>query len=303
MELGIEIPTAEFATTANVVRVAEAAEQIGLGSLWSYERLFRPLIPVKQGGQMSLIAEGYASLYDPLVVLAFVAAKTSRIKLGTSIIDALFHPPAVLARQFMTIDQLSGGRAIAGLGQGWMEEEFKHAGVPMKRRGAGFGEYIEALRACWGPDPVEFHGRFYEIPPSQINPKPVQAGGPPIIVAANSPDSLKRSAQQADGINPFYRSRETFQQMVDGYRQMVSAAGRDPKKQMIIVRANVKLTDEPVEPRMSPLAGSVEQVLAELRWLCTLDVHTVFFAMSSSRVPPEKALEYLEQLQQGLSAG
>ena len=303
MELGIEIPTAEFATTANVIRVAEAAEQIGLGSLWSYERLFRPLIPVKQGGQMSLIAEGYASLYDPLVVLAFVAAKTSRIKLGTSIIDALFHPPAVLARQFMTIDQLSGGRAIAGLGQGWMEEEFKHAGVPMKRRGAGFGEYIEALRACWGPDPVEFHGRFYEIPPSQINPKPVQAGGPPIIVAANSPDSLKRSAQQADGINPFYRSRETFQQMVNGYRQMVSAAGRDPAKQMIIVRANVKMTDEPVEPRMSPLAGSVEQVLTELRWLRTQAVHTVFFAMSSSRVPPEKALGYLEKLQQGLSAG
>ena len=303
MELGIEIPTAEFATTANVIRVAEAAEQIGLGSLWSYERLFRPLIPVRQGGQVSLIAEGYASLYDPLAVLAFVAAKTRRIKLGTSIIDALFHPPAVLARQFMTLDQLSGGRAIAGLGQGWMEEEFKHAGVPMKRRGAGFGEYIEALRACWGPDPVEFHGRFYEIPPSQINPKPVQPGGPPIIVAANSPDSLKRSAQQADGINPFFRDRDTFTKMVDGYRQMVSAAGRDPQKQMIIVRANVKLTDEPVEPRLSPLAGSVEQVLGELRWLQTLDVHTVFFAMSSSRVPPEKALEYLEKLQQGLSAG
>lgn len=303
MELGIEIPTGEYATTANLIRVAEAAEQIGLGSLWSYERLFRPTAPVKQGGQMSVIGEGYASLFDPLEALAFAAAKTNRIKLGTSIIDALFHPPAVLARRFMTLDQLSNGRAIAGLGQGWMEEEFKHAGVPMKRRGAGFREYIEALRACWGPDPVEFHGRFYEIPPSQINPKPVQPGGLPIIVAANSPGSLARSAQQADGINPFFRGRDAFSQLVNGYRQMVSEAGRDPQKQMIIVRANVKLTDEPVEPRVSPLGGSVEQVLGELRWLRTLDVHTVFFAMGSLHVPVEKQLEYLEKLQKGLSAG
>jgi probable F420-dependent oxidoreductase len=303
VELGIEIPTAEFATTANLIRVAEAAEQIGLGSLWSYERLFRPLIPVKQGGQMTVIPEGYASLFDPLEALAFAAAKTSRVKLGTSIIDALFHPPAVLGRRFATLDQLSGGRAIAGLGQGWMAEEFRHAGVPMKRRGAGFGEYIDVLRAIWGPDPVEFHGRFYEIPPSQINPKPVQPGGPPIIVAANTPDSLARTARQADGINPFYRSRDSFQQMLAGYRQLVTQAGRDPQKQMIIVRANVKLTDAPVEPRVSPLGGSVEQVLEELRWLRTLDVHTVFFAMGSQRVPVEKQLGYLEKLQQGLSAG
>ena len=303
MELGIEVPTAAFATRENVIRVAQAAEQIGLGSLWSYERLFRPIDPVLQGGQKAVIGAGYASLFEPLEVLAFAAALTSRIKLGTSIIDALFQPPAILARRFATLDQLSGGRAIAGLGQGWMAEEFRHAGVPMTRRGAGFGEYIEALRAIWGPDPVEFHGRFYEIPPSQINPKPVQAGGPPIIVAANSPDSLARSARQADGINPFLRSRDTFAPMLAGYRQLVAEAGRDPGKQMIIIRANVKMTDEPLPEPRAPLSGSLEQVLDDLRWLRPLDVHTVFFAMASQHVPVEKQLGYLEKLQHGLSAG
>jgi probable F420-dependent oxidoreductase len=302
MELGIELPTAAFATTENVIRVAESAEQIGLGSLWTYERLFRPLIPVKQGPRMAVIPENYGSLFDPLEALTFAAAKTSKIKLGTSIIVALLHPPAVLARRFTTLDQFSGGRVIAGLGQGWMEEEYRHAGVPMKRRGAGFGEYIDCLRAIWGPDPVEFHGRFYEIPPSQINPKPVQPGGPPIIVAANNPDSLARSARQADGINPFLGNREQFQQLLTGYRKLVSDAGRDPAKQMIIVRANVKLTDAPVEPH-TPLSGSVEQVLDDLRWLRPLDVHTVFFAMNASGVPVEAQLGYMEQLQKGLAAG
>ena len=303
MELGIEIPTAEFATRENVIRVAQAAEQIGLGSLWSYERLFRPLDPVTQGGRKTVIGEYYGSLFDPLEALSFAAALTSRIKLGTSIIDALFHPPAVLGRRFATLDQLSQGRAIAGLGQGWMEEEFRHAGVPMKRRGAGFGEYIDALRAIWGPDPVAFHGRFYEIPPSQISPKPVQPGGPPVIVAANSPDSLARAARQADGINPFLRDRDAFTQMLGGYRQLVADGGRDPQKQMIIIRANVKMTDEPLpEPRAS-LSGSVAQVLDDLRWLRPLEVHTVFFAMGSQHVPVDKQLGYLEKLQQGLSAG
>ena len=302
MELGIEIPTAEFATTANVIRVAESAEQIGLGSLWTYERLFRPIIPVKQGPRVNVIPENYASLFDPLEALSFAAARTSKIKLGTSIIVALLHPPAVLARRFATLDQLSGGRVIAGLGQGWMEEEYRHAGVSMKRRGAGFGEYIDVLRAIWGPDPVEFHGRFYEIPPSQINPKPVQAGGPPIIVAANNPASLARSARQADGINPFLGNREQFQQLVNGYRQMVAEAGRDPKQQMIIIRANVAMTDAPLEQR-TPLNGSVAQVLDDLRWLRPLEVHTVFFAMGSHHVPVEAQLGYLEQLQKGLAAG
>jgi probable F420-dependent oxidoreductase len=302
VELGMEIPTAEYATTDNVIRVAEAAEQMGLGSLWSYERLFRPLVPVKQGGRENIIPENYASLFDPIEALTLAAAKTSRIKLGTSIVVALLHPPAVLARRFMTLDQFSHGRVIAGLGQGWMEEEFRHAGVPMKRRGAGFGEYIDCLRACWGPDPVEFHGRFYEIPPSQINPKPVQPGGPPIIVAANNPESQARAARQADGINPFFGNREQFQQTVSGYRKLVSEAGRDPAKQMIIIRANVKMTDEPLEPR-GPLSGAVGQVLDDLRWLRPLAVHTVFFAMGSNHVPVEKQLDYMEQLQQGLAAG
>jgi alkanesulfonate monooxygenase SsuD/methylene tetrahydromethanopterin reductase-like flavin-dependent oxidoreductase (luciferase family) len=95
--------------------------------------------------------------YEPLETLSYVAARTERIKLGTSVIDAPFHVPVVLARRFATLDRLSGGRVIAGLGQGWMEQEFITANVSPKRRGAGVEEFILAMRAAWGPNPVSFN--------------------------------------------------------------------------------------------------------------------------------------------------
>jgi alkanesulfonate monooxygenase SsuD/methylene tetrahydromethanopterin reductase-like flavin-dependent oxidoreductase (luciferase family) len=95
-------------------------------------------------------------------MLSYVAALTERVRLATSVIDAL-HPLVVLARHFATLDQFSGGRVVAGLGQGWMPQEFETATVPMDRIGAGMDEVVAAMRACWCPDPVEYEGRFYRI--------------------------------------------------------------------------------------------------------------------------------------------
>jgi alkanesulfonate monooxygenase SsuD/methylene tetrahydromethanopterin reductase-like flavin-dependent oxidoreductase (luciferase family) len=120
---------------------------------------------------------------------------------GTSVIDALLHPPVVLARRFATLDQFSGGRVIAGLGQGWMPQEFETANVPMRRRGAGMDEAIAVMRACWGPDPVAHEGRFYRVVPSEVNPKPVQAQLP-VLLGATTPAGIQRAAQIADGLNP-----------------------------------------------------------------------------------------------------
>jgi len=114
----------------------------------------------------------YRATFEPLETLSYVAALSERIKLGTSVIDALFHVPVMLARRLATLDQLSNGRVIAGLGQGWMPEEFETANVPLKRRGAGLDEVIAATRACWGPNPVSYQGRLYRIAPPEVAPKP-----------------------------------------------------------------------------------------------------------------------------------
>ena len=161
------------------------AERSGLDSVWSWERLMRPTVPIAMGGAGRAgdgCARDFGMVYDPIETLAYVAARTSRITLGTSVLDALFQSPIILARRLATLDRLSDGRLIAGIGQGWMEQEFQAAGVSMKRRGAGFEEHILAMRAVWGPDPVSFEGRFYRIPDADIGPKPVRPGGPSLVV-------------------------------------------------------------------------------------------------------------------------
>ena len=150
MELGVALPTsAPFASTAHIIRIAKAAEKFGYAALWTYERLLRPVGDLPQtGGPPRPLPKAYRMTFEPLETLSYVAALTERIKLGTSVIDALFHPPVMLARRFATLDQFSNGRVIAGLGQGWMPQEFETANVPMKRRGAGLDEVIDAMRAC-----------------------------------------------------------------------------------------------------------------------------------------------------------
>ena len=172
MNLGVALPTSgRLASPANIVRIAQEAERLGYASVWTYERLLRPVAELPApDGSMRRIPAPYRLTYEPLETLSYVAALTERVRLGTSVIDALLHPPVVLARRFATLDQFSGGRVVAGLGQGWMPQEFETANGPMDRIGSGMDEVVAAMRACWGPDPVEFEGRFYRIAPSEVNP-------------------------------------------------------------------------------------------------------------------------------------
>jgi len=135
------------------------------------DRLLRPLSPARGEAPSAY----YSTVFDALETLAYVAGLTSRVELGTSVIQALYHSPVVLARRLATIDQLSGGRVIAGLGRGWMPEEFTVAGVPLRRRKRAMPEFLAAMRATWGPDPVRFAGEIYDIPESDIGPKPARA--------------------------------------------------------------------------------------------------------------------------------
>src|SRR5260370_6657576 len=177
MYSGLHLPAAaDAAAPGLILRVAEEAERMGLASVWMSDGLLRPVAqPVDFGGGISIVMPPEsASQCDAIDTLAYVAARTSRIQLGTSVIGALFHNPVALARRLATLDLFSGGRLIAGLGQGCVPEAVAAAGVSAERRGAGFEEHIQAMRAVWGADPVRFDGRYYQIPESQIGPKPVQ---------------------------------------------------------------------------------------------------------------------------------
>jgi alkanesulfonate monooxygenase SsuD/methylene tetrahydromethanopterin reductase-like flavin-dependent oxidoreductase (luciferase family) len=187
-----------------VVTVAQAAERFGFHAVSVSERLLMPVRP--DWSNDAGLPESH--VWDPLEMLTWAAAHTRRIRVSTGIVNAIFQPPIVLARRLATLDQLSRGRLDAGLGQGGggtaetsylIPEEFTAAGVPIERRGAGFVEHVDAMRACWGPDPVEFHGDHYEIPRSSVGPKPY-AGAIPVFFGALVRPTIERAARQADGI-------------------------------------------------------------------------------------------------------
>jgi probable F420-dependent oxidoreductase len=283
MELGVSLPTSgPLATPANIARVAQEAERLGYASVWTYERLLRPIAPVPQaGGPPQPVPAYYRLVYDPLETLAYVAALTDRVKLGTSVVDALFHPPVVLARRYATLDQLSGGRVIVGVGQGWMPQEFATAAVPMKRRGAGMDDHIAAMRAVWGPDPVRYEGRFYEIAESEINPKPVQEHLP-VLLGSVTPAGVQRAARIADGLNPIAFSADSLRGLVTAFRDAVRENGRDPAGQLVVVRANVPITADPLGDDRPFLGGSPRQVAEDLATVEDLELDQVLFANTAA---------------------
>jgi probable F420-dependent oxidoreductase len=302
VELGLGLPTLGAAASPEaIVAVAEGAERAGLASVWAGERLLRPVTPVAYGGRGPAMPmpEIYSSAYDPLETLGFVAGRTRRIRLGTSVLDLPFHSPVVLAGRIATLDRLSGGRLVVGVGQGWVPEEFTAANVPLERRGARFEEHVAAMRAVWAPDPVRFDGAFYRIAASQIGPKPVQPGGPPLLAGAAAPAAIERAARMGLGLNPVAVSWEHLETALATFRRAAERAGRDPAALPVVVRVNGSVRTA-ARDRRAPLTGSVEQVAADVARAAALGVGEVFWAMST---PPEEQLEAMARLRDELGRG
>jgi probable F420-dependent oxidoreductase len=278
IKLGVHLPVAgPSASPEAIARVAEQAEQVGVDSVWAWERLMRPTVPIAMGGPGGPVMdapEDFGTVYDPIEALSFVAARTSRITLGTSVIDGLFSSPTILARRLATLDRLSNGRLVVGIGQGWMEQEFAAAGVPMSRRGAGFEEHLRAMRAVWGPNPVRFEGRFYRIPEADIGPKPVRPDGPTVVVGAAAPEAVKRAARLGLGLTLVIFDWDATQATIRTYREAAQEAGFDDLP--VLLQVNATLTTEPQDQR-GPLAGSPEQVAEDLDRAAALGVEHVYW--------------------------
>ncbi|MPV36340.1 LLM class F420-dependent oxidoreductase [Georgenia subflava] len=265
MDVGFALPVSgSWATPGNVLEVARRAESLGYASLWTFQRL---LVPVGRP-----TAAVYTSVLDPVVVLGHAAAVTERVRLGTAIVNVPYVAPAVLAKQLVTLDVLSSGRLDVGLGLGWSRPEFEATGAPFERRGARAEEYLACLRALWGPDPVAFSGRFYQVPPSVVAPKPVQRPGPPILLGGDAPRALERIGRFADGwISSSRADPAALRGPVDTVREAAVRAGRDPDRMRFVCRGVVRDV-----PRSGPLTGTLEEVRADLPRLAAQGVTEVF---------------------------
>jgi probable F420-dependent oxidoreductase len=276
MKIGFGAPVSgAWATPQNLADFAIRAEQAGYASLWSFQRLLVP-----DGSGMEPV---YHSVLDPMSALSYAAAVTSRIRLGVAIVNLPFVSPGYLAKQAATLDVLSAGRHDLGLGIGWMPEEFALTGASMPRRGARTAEYVEVLRNLWADGVSEHRGEFYTVPRGVMAPKPVQPGGPPVLLGGMARPALERTGRIADGW--LTSSRTDLSRISDGIgvvRAAAAAAGRDPGLLRIICRGVVRAGAEAQGPDGSrlPLSGGYDQIRADTQWLADQGVTEVFYDLN-----------------------
>ena len=191
-------------------RLAVEAEQLGFDSVWTGEHVVLP-----DPRQAPSPAEPDFAMLHPSVVLAYVAASTTKLKLGTGITLIAQRNPVVLAKEMGSLDYLSNGRLLLGIGAGYLHQEFAALGVNFHERGARSNEYIEVMRALWTQDKPAFKGRFYQFDNIQAMPRPVQEGGPPIIVGGTSAGALQRAVTYGQGWYGFAMSPSHVKTIVE----------------------------------------------------------------------------------------
>jgi probable F420-dependent oxidoreductase len=305
MRVGFGLPVSgAWATPQNISMFASRAEQAGYASAWTFQRLLVP-----EGSGMEAV---YHSVLDPMAALAYASAVTTGIRLGVAVINAPFVSPGYLAKQAASLDVLSAGRLDLGLGLGWMPEEFALTGASMQRRGARTTEYIQVLRALWNKQPTEFRGEFYTVPRGSALPKPVQPGGPPILLGGTAPVALRRAGRIADGwVTSSRADLAAIAESAAIVREAASDAGRDPAKLRIICRGVVRhgepATDDRGRRRL--LSGSHAQIREDVAWLAAQGVTEVFYDLNwdpqvgSPGADPDVAADRAADLLDALAPG
>ena len=262
-QYSFRLPNADYlgfpATPQAIVETACKAEELGFDALFVNDHVI-----VDDAPRSAL----WRNVYDPLMVLSHVAARTSRVLLGTSVLIMPYRNPIVTAKMIATLDQLSGGRAIAGVGAGWNEAEYDALGVPYHERGARTTEYLRLWQACWEPGPTTFHGRFFSFDEMHVSPKPLQQPHPPIWIGGSSHASLRRAARFAQVWQPTPTALPELLSNQGYLREVCAEIGRDdvPRTRMSF-RVNFShITGSSSSAGERPTGqGTPEQVASDLK--------------------------------------
>jgi probable F420-dependent oxidoreductase len=271
MKLGIRLPQRLGVDLQHdVVEAARTAEAAGFDSQWTYERLLFPETPAEPHAEVPNVPwpEHSRQAADPLAVLTAAAVVTERVRLGVSLLVAALHTPIQLAKALATIDQISGGRMIAGMGTGWSTDEFQAAGSAGADRGRFLDETLDVFDAVWGPDPVTFRSPRFVIDNASVLPKP--ASKIPVMLGGVSPKAVQRIVRRADGWLPFLNTpgpagaaelRASWARI----RELTFDYGRDTSRMEMIVVGNVTFTDRPGGPDRTPFVGTLDQIIEDVQ--------------------------------------
>jgi probable F420-dependent oxidoreductase, Rv2161c family len=273
VRLGFALPiSGAWATPDNVAALARDAEAHGFRGVWTFQRWLAT--PDLDGV--------YQSVLDPMIELGYAAAITSRVRLGLAVVNGPFYAPVALAKQFAALDVLSGGRLDAGVGLGWSEVEYAAAGVPMAARGKRFDEWLDCLDVLLSGSHVSFEGRYYTVPPTRIDPRPVQQPRPPVLIGGNAPAALRRAAVRGDGwISSSRMSLSDVQAAVRTVRDHAAEAGKAPDAMHCVVRGVTVPLDSPDDGADRPmLRGSFDQIRDDLAQYAAAGVDEVFLDLN-----------------------
>ncbi len=230
MRIDLWVPTANPFATPEVLSVIGAeADQRGVGTLWVGEHVvlfdeYRSEYPYAEDGRIPVPPE--SGLLEPLSTLSFLAAATTRVRLGTAMVLLPQRNPVYTAKEVATLDWLSNGRVDFGVGVGWLEEEFDAVNVSWPRRGKRCDEYLDVLSTLWTDTTSSYEGEFYDLPPCSMFPKPVQQPHPPIHVGGESDAALARVAAKGQGWHTFNRSPDELAEPLATLDRLLAGTGR-----------------------------------------------------------------------------
>jgi probable F420-dependent oxidoreductase len=242
---------------------ARAADEVGFESIWTAEHV---VFPATMRSRYPYSADGNipgnqldVDLPDPLIWLSYVAAATTRLKLATGVLILPQRNPVVLAKELSTLDHLSKGRMLLGIGVGWLAEEFDAIGIPFRDRGRRADEYIEALRALWSQERATFHGEFTRFDECILRPQPARKFIP-IHVGGDSVVAARRAGRLGDGYLPAGGDLESLRSLLSIARSAAQDAGRDPAT-LEVSAGGVRLGSSAVEDVIRMEECGVHRVL------------------------------------------
>lgn len=294
INVGLTLPTyRSLAQPEYIIGTAELAETLGFHSLWAADHV---VVSDDIVGRMGSV------FYESYTTLAFVAGRTRRVRLGTSIAPVPYRHPLLQASMLAALDQLSGGRAMFGGAAGYAAGEFAALGLDFHQRGAQTDEYLQAIKLAWTEERPEFDGRFVRFSGIRLEPKPVQRPHPPIWIGGDSDAAFRRVARFGDGWHGQITGRvttlEALAERIARLRQIASGLGRDPSTVRISVKSgcafDVDLDLNAGAARQRPFHGPAAKILEDLHQTQALGVSEVVF--SPNVAPDQQRMDTIERL-------
>ena len=273
MKFGFVIPQNwGLANPQDVVDIGVLAEELGYDSVWVNHHILN----------IGYIRERLEDrpYYDALTVLTWVAARTERVRLGTTVLVLPYLNPLVLAKTVATLDVMSGGRVSLGVGVGMLREENDALGSDFTTRGAYADESIRVMRDLWTSEDPAHSGRFFDYDGFKFSPKPIQQNGVPILIGGMSRAAMRRAATLGDGWHPNGGSLADLPSRIAQLRAMCEANGRDPNEVELVIRGELDVLETASDDASTPLVGSADQIRASVEAYAEMGVSELVMQVS-----------------------